>query len=332
MTYKIRPFHPTKGLGLTPKVAKHEFAEKRGHEEGKKLIENKVKQIKDNPKAFNGKKALFYFKDEELEDREILKIVPEDYASVSTALEINRNKELLNKDQFLRSHFSAGVIVLCKTSDNKIIIGSRDAARNKEDPTKYPLQFPCGFIDVNDSFYQDMQKKDSANLLNKAIVSDAKRELTEEVLGFSNSEIIDAKIIAAIYDTKQWPVKEEKGGGEKNVHVIKSFVVALNVDMTYKKIKKRRSEVPPKDFNEMTVMGYIEIDKIPELLSEKENGTKVAINFDGKERLFVAEHGLTLDAVSQYYLSLSSQKIDPDSSIKPYSSERGFAPEQKLER
>ncbi len=338
MPYQILPFDPRNGFSLNQKVAKHPFADKTGHEKGKELIDAKVAQIASNPLAFNGEKALFYFKDKELEDGNILKIVPEDYASVSAALEVNRNPQTIasaqEKGQFLRPHYVAGVIVVCQTADDKIIIGSRDANRDKVDSTKYPLQFPCGFIDVNEDFYNKM-RQGNPDLLYETIISDAKRELREEVLNFDDTEISRTQPLAAIYETKQWPVKEEKGGGTKNVHVIKSFVIQVNVNMTYDQIEGRRNATieklnedliadpknenflqQKKDFGEMTKMGYIDLAQLPDLLAGKADGTKTEINFDGKPRQFVAEHGMTLDAVSQHLADKTPRSSTQSSSVK----------------
>ncbi|MCE3254661.1 MAG: hypothetical protein K0R25_155 [Rickettsiaceae bacterium] len=329
MIYKLLIFDDE--LNLTPKVAEHSYPNKKGHEKGQELIIDKRNQIKKNPLVFNGARALFYFKDKELEDGNILKIVPEDYASVLAALELNRNEETIAaaqaKGQFLRPHFVAGVIVLCKTSDDKIIIGSRDANRDKADPTKYPLQFPCGFIDVNEEFY-DQMREGNINLLKQAIIGDAKRELREEVLNFNDDEILKTQPLAAIYETKKWPRKEEKGGGTKDVHVIKSFVIEVDVNMTYAEIAEKRAaaidelkaklDADPqnkelrqqkKDFDEMTQMGYIDVQELPALLAGKANGTEAEINFDGKPRQFVAEHGMTLDAFSQYFAQRPNPQI-----------------------
>lgn len=337
MPYQLLPFNQESGFNLEPKVAKHSFADKTGHEKGKELIDAKVEQINNNPNAFNGEKALFYFKDESQPDSNFLKIVPEDYASVSAAAEVNKNPKTLadaaEKGQFLRSHYVAGVIIACQTADDKIIIGSRDANRNKDDLTQYPLQFPCGFIDVNEAFYDKMRQGNAA-LLHETINGDAKRELREEVLNFDDAEILQAQPLAAIYETKQWPVKEAKGGGTKNVHVIKSFVIQVKVNATYAEVEERRDatikkldedlKLDPKnkellqqkkDFDEMKTMGCVDVARLPELLAGKANGTEVEINFDGKPRKFVAEHGITLDAVSQH---LSKDlKQTPTSVAKP---------------
>lgn len=315
MTYKIIPLNQINGFSFKPKVAKNSFARKTGHEKGRELIDAKVSAIESNPLAFNGEKALFYLRDVMQEGEKTLKIVPEDYASVSAALEVNRDSQAAIKGQFLRPHYAAGVIILCKTTDDKIIIGSRDANRDRDDPTKYPLQFPCGFIDVDEAFYSEMQKGQDA-LLYQALFKDAKRELKEEVLNFNDAQILHVELLAAIYETKQWPVKEEKGGGTKDVHVIKSFVIEVNVNMTYDEISdKRNAEIKKlrdqldadpknkellrqeKDFGEMKVMGCVDIKTLPELLVGKTDGTKAEIDFDGKERKFVAEHGMALDAI-----------------------------------
>ncbi len=320
MPYKVKTFNQENGFNLRPKVAQNSFANKSSHqEEGRSLIAAKAAKLESDPLAFNGEKALFYFKDED----SVLKIVAEDYASVLAASEVNRNQavveEAKEKGQFLRSHFAAGVIAVCHTADDKIIIGSRDVNKDKVDPTKYPIQFPCGFIDVTEDFYNKM-KEGKPDLLREAIISDAKRELREELLNFDDSQISQSpQLLAVIYETKKWPVKEEKGGGTKDVNVIKSFVIQINVNLTYLEIEERRAATieklqadlrtdpankdllqQEKDFNEMTKIGCIDLAQLPEILAGKTDSTKVEIHFDNKPRQFAAEHGMTLDAVLQH--------------------------------
>lgn len=328
------------------KLAKNSYAQKRGHEEGAKLIAKKAEEIDANPNQFNGAKAMFYFKNSDLEDGNILKIVPEDYASVSTALALNKDSTTIEaaaqKGQYLRPHFVAGVIVACRTADNQIIIGSRDANRNKVNPSEYPLQFPCGFIDIDEKFY-DKVKTGSISELADELSQNGLRELREEVINFSDEQINRVQPISAIYETKKWPTKD---GETKDVHVIKSFVVEVYVNLTYAEIAAERErqiieltqkiavtdpnsaeieelKQQQKDFGEMTQMGSIASSDLAALLQGKK-GNEVEINFDGKPRKFVAEHGLTIDSVAQnlekpsgiFLHSLTATSIAPQKSVQ----------------
>ncbi len=324
-----------------PKVAKHSFAEKR-LQESRQEIGREAEAITQDPTKFNGEKALFYFKDEPSEG---LKIVPEDYASVVASSKKSARDAAPGSGQYLRPHFAAGVIVACKTSDGKIIIGSRDANRSKTDPTTYPLQFPCGFIDVDNSFYELMRGNQNPQPLMDKIISDGLRELREEVINFEDDKISAANLISAIYETKQWPQKEEKGGGTKNIHVVKSFIIAVDVNLTYAEIEAKRNqqildlnqrlrETPEdnalkkqkKDFDEMTQMTCVEISQLPEVLAAKSNvGTDVEIEFDGKNRKFVAEHGATLNALAATLF----ERTTPNTSLSSTTAKAVVATESK---
>lgn len=328
MPYEILLFEPRVGLNLQPKVAKNIFREKRLHPDSADLINDEIERIFANPNAFNGEKALFYFKDDA--DRSVLKIVPEDYASVLASAKLGRSPQ---EGKFLRPHYAAGVIVVCKTSDNKIVIGSRDASRSKLDPTDYPLQFPCGFIDVNEEFYQVAQSGDSV-WLNDELIKNAKRELREEVLNFSDEQLTKSQSIGAIYETKQWPTK---AGGIKDVHVIKSFVVAVEVSLSAQEILEKREaailelnrnlelerslpsneerlkylEVQKKDFDEMTQMGFVEFSRLSLILGSG-TGREAEILFEGKNRKFVAEHGMALDLVARPRTSVVGALVEEE--------------------
>jgi hypothetical protein len=138
--------------------------------------------------------------------------------------------------------------------------------------------------------------------------------MNEEVIEFSPDQITGTAVLGAIGADKKWPKKD---GSTKDVRVIKSFVVEVAVGLTFDEIAKQRAEQVAsvnealksnptnlalvqkvKDFGEMTVMSCIDLAQVPGLLSGKIDGTEAELNFDGRERKFVAEHGEVLDIVS----------------------------------
>lgn len=74
------------------------------------------------------------------------------YLNASKGLDQSKIKTKLSEYachnvEISKKNFVSGAIVLCQTSDDKFIIGSRDASRAKDDPQNYYLQAPCGFIE-----------------------------------------------------------------------------------------------------------------------------------------------------------------------------------------
>jgi hypothetical protein len=208
MPYEFRSFTEESLDGLTPKIAKNTYANKGLHDDAsRRLIENEMAKI-----AFNGEKSLFYFKPED----PTLKLVPEDYASVTAALKHNRadGAGAAAGAPYLRPHYVAGVIAVCRTSDGQIIIGSRDASRSKSDPSEYPLQFPCGFIDVNDAFYKAVSDGGS-DFLNEELEKNAQREAREEVGEAIDGKMLGSRVLGCIYETKTWRRSPKEDGSPK---------------------------------------------------------------------------------------------------------------------
>lgn len=335
MSYEFRSFTelPRVALdGLDPKVAKHDYVSKGLHNtESLALIEAEKATI-----AFNGEKSLFYFK---LGDS-TLKIVREDYASVTAALKHNRvdGAGAAAGAPYLRPHYVAGVIAVCRTSDGQIIIGSRDASRSKSDPSEYQLQFPCGFIDTNDAFYEAVSKGGSG-FLNEYLKENAQREAREEVGEAIEGKFSSYRVLGCIYETKKWRRSPKEDGSAKegpetkDVCVIKSFVVEVNLNATFAEIvaaraaevefvntKLEEADLPAeerenlqqrkKDLGEMTRMGAIPERDAAGLVTGSTTYDKVRVEFDDKPRPFVAEHGVTL--------SLVAKSLAPDPSAATY--------------
>lgn len=320
MTYQLYQF-PVEGLAnATVKLAQNSFEKKTVHNgAGQEIISKKRNEIALSGCGSNDEKVIIYFTRDETGET-LFKVVSEDYASFLAAVELNHKINSGEKvEGYLRPHFAAGAIAVCKTSDDKIIIGSRDASRDRIDYFAYPLQFPCGFIDVNQKFYDEI-KYNNPELLNQDIIDNARRELFEEILHFSDNKILRSNLVAAIYEEKKWRRKTEQGDDFKNVNVVKSFIVEFDVSLTFDEILQRRnteiaelyqklqrddlSEIEredllcrKKDFDEMTVLGFIEEKEIVTLLAKHGSGFNVGINFDGRMRRFVAEHGLVLDVI-----------------------------------
>lgn len=264
---------------------KYQNAIKEIDESAKKAIESNNSNI-----PFNGKKLVFYFKDQinyqensnlsKESEKSQLKILDSDYATFRATIG-NPNSQY--------KHFPAGVIAAVITSDNKIIIGSRDANRDKNDSTIYPLQMPCGFIDP------DKEKSD----INKLIIDNAIREVQEELYG--EADFLDCKIIGLISQTKDWYGKPEKHeDAKKQVNDIKSFIVACYVKQTYQEIEVNRNNKNTKDIHELSQISSLDIneDNLKNLIS---NNVKSNFYFDSKERNFVAEHSAAL------YLAVSNE-------------------------
>ena len=262
--------------------------------------QNAVKEINDSAKKaiesnssnipFNGEKLVFYFKDQvnyqennnlsKDNEKSQLKVLDSDYATFRATIG--------NPDSQYK-HFPTGVIVAVVTLDNKIIIGSRDANRDKNNSTIYPLQMPCGFIDLD--------KKE--NDINKLIVDNAIREVQEELYG--DAEFLDCEIVGLISQTKNWYGKPEKyTDSKKQVNNIKSFIVACYVKQTYEEIKENRNSKNTKDIHELSQISSFDID-IKNLEALDYSNVKFNLDFDGKERNFVAEHSAAL------YLAINNE-------------------------
>jgi hypothetical protein len=101
-------------------------------EEGK-VITTWESAVMQNPKMFNGNQIVV----EVTEDGYI--IMPVKYAQALAS----------GKGVIAERFVVAGVAAAIITKDDKLIVGSRDAARDKVDSTKYPLQVPNGGLDFD---------------------------------------------------------------------------------------------------------------------------------------------------------------------------------------
>jgi len=228
-----------------------------------------------------------------------------------------------------KKNFVSGVIVLCKTSDDKFIIGSRDASKAKDDPQNYSLQAPCGFMEnyqIGDEL-AFAKLKDQSLSFEQFVIENGIRELKEEILPFEDHEIIDKELIGGIFVVRQWPKKIHKTRDQpstKDIANFKSFIVVANVSLTFDEIQElRQTTRKPIDFHEITLIQGLTSEQINEQSLEKKP-TEIELDFDGKKRKFVAEHCLLLP-IAEHYIS---RKISPSplaeccyiSSLKKYQS------------
>lgn len=227
-----------------------------------------------------------------------------------------------------KKNFVSGVIVLCKTSDDKFIIGSRDASKAKDDPQNYPLQGPCGFMEEK---YQIGDKsaftklKDQSLSFEQFVIENGIRELKEEILPFEDHEIIDKELIGGIFVVRQWPKKIHKTRDQpstKDIANFKSFIVVVNVSLTFDEIQELRgTSRKPVDFDEITLIQGLTEEQINEQSLGKKP-TEIELDFDGKKRKFVAEHCLLLPIIENSISRKISPSPQPEcchiSSLKKY--------------
>ncbi len=260
------------------------------YEDEKKALESGLREYK-GQRLYNGNLYVLYSKEEEP-----IKIKNSDFATLSVSR---------NGDSKLQ-HFAIAVSTILLTSDNKIIICSRDASKKDEDPTDYPLQFPCGYIErpsdesrkSKDGAFdnQDMRKIKQNELTSSYILDFALKETSEELLDKKYLKLIDgsSKIIAVISQEKTFI---NKNGLEKKVENYRGFVVFARTELNFDQITRIREENPPKDIHEATKIGYIDlcVENIDALINDLERKKlDFTINFDKKERKFVAEQSVTL--------------------------------------
>jgi|GEM_PF-5182995 len=271
---------------ISPKTAKKSYDEKHD-EKARSFVEAGWAQaVAKNPKMTNGSKAIFYTK--EGADSNTLKIVASDYAHFIAALKKDKPEDIK-----LRPHFATGVAVACITSDGHVIVGSRDANRDKKDPTQFPAQFPCGFIDTDQAFYEQIKNRKG---LHDTIVQNGLRELQEEVFNFQEAgiEIRNPQFIGGIYKTQTWPSKET---GQKEILNFKTLVVKCEVDITFAELEAMRQAKPPIDHHEMVTMGAV---KSADVMGMNPEST---VSLEGKKRQFVAEHGYALPLLAAHLRS-----------------------------
>lgn len=247
-------------------------------------VESRAKIITTNG-GENRSKILCYLTEKKTLDQIKTKVKLSEYACHNVAIS--------------KKNFVSGVIVLCKTSDDKFIIGSRDASRAKDDPQDYFLQAPCGFMEnyeIGNELAFD-KLKDRSLSFKEFVIENGIKELKEEILPFEDHEIDEKELIGGIFVVRQWPKKNLQDPDQsltKNIANFKSFIVVTKVSLSFKEIQQlRQTSRQPKDFHEITLIEGLSSKQINEQSSERKP-IEIAIDFDGKSRKFAAEHCLVL--------------------------------------
>jgi hypothetical protein len=257
---------------LKPRIAKTTYTNKHRTEEKEYVSKNWEFLQQRNPNSFNGDKAIFYTK--EGKDSGILKVVKSDYANVSAALQKDKPTNIQ-----LRQHFVSGVAIVAITSDDMIIVGSRDTTRDKNDPTKYLAQFPCGFLDITDNFYERIATPEG---FKEVVIENGLKEFEEELLecGKCGVTITEPTFVGGIIKRQTWPSKSEESK-EKQILNFKTFVVSVRLNKTFEEICNLRKNNPPQDFNEMTVLGAIPLTDI--------NKNPPKVKLENQDRTFAGD-------------------------------------------
>ena len=264
-------------------VSKQQFRETLNHQD-QKIIETRANEIKSRGEEIR-QKILCYISLNKDPLNQKHKIVLSDYAC--------HNQPISKK------HNVGGAIILCETSDQRLIIGSRDVSRKEKDSDNYFLQCPCGFLEnyqIEGESAMDKLKKNSLSF-EEFIIENGIRELKEEILPFEDHEITEKKLFGGIFVLREWPKKIPQEPDQpltKKIANFKSFIVVTKVSLSFEEIKElRKTSRKPQDFDEITLIDGLTRHEIRELCSHKKP-IEIVKNFDGKERKFISEHCLVL--------------------------------------
>ncbi len=308
----------------------------------KAVKENWQIALRQNPKIFNGNQlAIEIDRDSEYK----YTVLPVKYAQALAS-----NKKIISK------HFAvAGVAAIIITKDKQIIIGSRDAGRDKTDPNKYPLQVPNGGLDSNKSQLEFLnllnllyeRTKSDQNKLNKFTTSQQQyasldykskfgedesktdfnnfistegiREVTEELLNFNDNDIKELGVIGGLTT-----VIEGKT-------YLKAGVPVYEVKYTLEELKHMRKENPPIDNWEMTVIEGLSLEKLVEFMSNE-----YKMQFDGQLRKHLQPYVFEnlYGHINQNYCSniLSKNKALTPIQIEQKKLNDNFCKEEKLKK
>lgn len=239
----------------------------------------------------NRSKILCYFNADKTTDQKKIKVQLSQYACHNVAVS--------------KEHYACGVIVFCITSDDQLIIGSRDASRAKNDPQNYPMQAPCGFMEnypIGDESAFD-KLLDKSLSYQEFVIENGIRELKEEILPFEDCEIIKKELIGGVLVLRDWPEKNPQNPDQpstKKIANFKSLIVVIKVSLSFEEIQQlRQTSRKPKDYHEITLIEGLTRAQINEYSLGKKP-TEIAIDFDGKIRKFAAEHCLVLPIANLY--------------------------------
>lgn len=258
-----------------------------------KVGENWEAATKQNPKIFNGNQLVVEITEDRSSDDAHYIVTPVKYAqALASAKGIIPEKFVV-----------AGVASVVITQDNKVIIGSRDAARDKSDPKKYPLQTPNGGMDSDtkqmealkllNTLYQktkpdehkltkfstEQQKHASLDYRTKFgddesntdfkdfLLQEGLREVREELYDFRDDEIKPLCVIGTLTHTI----------GSKAY--LKGGIPVYRIKYTFDELKALRDASPPQDLWEMTLIEGLSLTNITDVIND---GFK--IRFDGETR------------------------------------------------
>ncbi len=258
------------------KVSKGSFTERAGHQESdvKSWIERVWScEAQKNPKIFNGDQTTIYSRPD---DNGHLKVLHNDFATVCASRDANKKPEL-----HLRDHFNPGVIILCRTSDGKILV-----SKNRADEGDV-LQFPGGFIGgekykKTENIIADLRKNPECliNIINETSL----REGAEEILKSFKDSHPKQEYLGYIGKKFNWPSKTNESGTKKVVS-IKSFVVLAETALSSKELTGQRDSDLPEDAGELPKVKFLdEKEALMAISSHK------PVNVEGKEIPFIVEH------------------------------------------
>lgn len=161
-------------------------------------------------------------------------------------------QNFLAKEPFLM----CGVVSLLLTSDNKIIIGSRDISKGDKgkDQRTFSLQLPCGFMDSTEKSIQSLKKGEAT--FDDVVCQNARKELEEELCHFGKGELSKGEVIG--YSTT------DKAGNRdlSNPHI--GVCCALfRTELNSEEVIRRHNEDPPEDaweISQVEAIGTNELD------------------------------------------------------------------------
>lgn len=271
---------------FTSKVAKSSYGNKHSHAQA--FIESNWKMTVEAAGAanrtapFNGEKAIAYIKPG-TDDDSVFKVVPSDYANLLASA---KKTDAVQDPDGMRKHFVMGIIIVCVTKDNEVIVGSRDANWDKTNPESLMGQFSAGFIDPNEAFYAQAS---TVSGLKQAFRDTALKELREEVFEFPAETITETKLLGGITQLRMWPSKRS---GNKAIENVKSVIVQVDVNMSAAEIMRARETNPPEDFHEMTVMTAMPFDDMVQMKDAP------SVFLEGSPREFIAEHAVVPSVIA----------------------------------
>lgn len=291
--------NPTKVLA-TPVIAKKTFGKRTTHEsEEVTSWADKVWEEKKgvNSKIFNGGQLAVYCRPNKDDS---FKVVKTDFKLVSSSrrtagVVVKGEKHVRPEALPLRDHFNVGVIILCVTQDNKLLININ---KDKEGKPR-DLQFPGGFIGGDKGITVDdliAHIQEDGSLYN-VVAGTVVKEGTEEIVrNFKDS--VEGKSLCLGYIGKpfSWP---KKGDSEpKERFSIKSFVVLQRSKQTFAELMGERASDAPADADELPHLIPLDIEEFAQ--HDPKNPMQVTCLADKIEVPFAAEHGYVAPLLKEF--------------------------------